>query len=186
MKSDKDIYQLISPQQFKNDRDRAVFKRVLMSVYFSPSAKQSVSWIKRRIYNGVKQGKLTKAEADKMGKIVDKAITYLYTRLREVIGKTHGNQVFYYESCIYMHLRRFLMERGYEVRQCYDAFYVDKELPQNMDEILQHCAEEYVSIRRKMGGVIPYDDEGNRPLPEGEVTNDEEMNALLMQMFDFD
>ena len=42
-------------------------------------------------------------------------------------GALYGSEIFYHESCIYMDVLKELLDKGYKVWQCYDAFYAYKE-----------------------------------------------------------
>lgn len=42
-------------------------------------------------------------------------------------GKLYGNEIFFHESCIYMDVLYELLQDGYKVWQCYDAWYASKE-----------------------------------------------------------
>ena len=39
----------------------------------------------------------------------------------------YGSEIFYHESCIYMEILKELLDSGYKVWQCYDAWYAAKE-----------------------------------------------------------
>ncbi len=53
-------------------------------------------------------------------------------------GKLYGNEIFFHESCIYMDVLNTLLQDGYKVWQCYDAWYAKKK------GIKQEYFEEYV------------------------------------------
>ena len=53
-------------------------------------------------------------------------------------GRLYGNEIFLHESCIYMDVLSKLLEDGYFVWQCYDAWYAKKK------GISQEYFEEYV------------------------------------------
>lgn len=54
-------------------------------------------------------------------------------------GHLYGSEIFYHESCIYMEVLKDLLENGYKVWQCYDAWYAAK------DGITQEEFQEYVT-----------------------------------------
>lgn len=54
-------------------------------------------------------------------------------------GRLYGNEIFLHESCIYMDVLYKLLQDGYEVWQCYDAWYAKKK------GISQEYFQEYVT-----------------------------------------
>lgn len=53
-------------------------------------------------------------------------------------GTLYGSEIFFHESCIYMDVLKELLDNGYKVWQCYDAFYASKE------DVIQEYFLEYV------------------------------------------
>lgn len=53
-------------------------------------------------------------------------------------GTLYDNEVFFHESCIYMDVLKELLDNGFRVWQCYDAWYAAK------DGITQSAFEEYM------------------------------------------
>lgn len=54
-------------------------------------------------------------------------------------GKLYGSEIFFHESCIYMDVLNELLQNGYFVWQCYDAFYARKK------RVTQEYFNEYVT-----------------------------------------
>ena len=80
-----------------------------------------------------------------MAKVVDKDAVDREMRLykRAVVnaegGKLYDNEIFFHESCIYMDVLNELLQNGYFVWQCYDAFYARKK------RVTQEYFNEYVT-----------------------------------------
>ena len=54
-------------------------------------------------------------------------------------GALYGSEIFYHESCIYMDVLKELLDNGYKVWQCYDAFYASNK------GVTQEYFEKYVT-----------------------------------------
>jgi len=66
-------------------------------------------------------------------------------------GQLYGSEIFYHESCIYMEVLKELLDSGYKVWQCYDAWYAAKEgMTQDafvsyVTKLVETKANEYIS-----------------------------------------
>lgn len=80
-----------------------------------------------------------------MARVVDKDAVDREMRLykRAVVnaegGHLYDNEIFFHESCIYMDVLNELLQNGYFVWQCYDAFYAKKK------RVTQEYFNEYVT-----------------------------------------
>ena len=67
-------------------------------------------------------------------------------------GKTYDSEIFLHESCIYMDVLKELLDKGYYVWQCYDAFYATNPYNQTnegfekmVSEIIEIKANNYIN-----------------------------------------
>lgn len=119
---DIDIYELIYNEYVTNhtvvqkfEKVRPAIKKLHMRGYFDRPSTLGVHT--RRVMANVRN----KEEVDAEMKIYQDAI------ITAEGGALYGSEIFYHESCIYMDVLKELLENGYKVWQCYDAFYASKE-----------------------------------------------------------
>ena len=67
-------------------------------------------------------------------------------------GRTfYGNEIFLHESCIYLDVLKELLDDGYFVWECYDAFYARKdgvtqeEYEKYVTELVEEKANDYIA-----------------------------------------
>ena len=76
---------------------------------------------------------------------------YQESVIRAEGGRLFGSEIFYVESCIYMDVLKQLLDDGYKVWQCYDAFYASKEgvIPEYyvnyVTQVVQEKANTYIA-----------------------------------------
>jgi hypothetical protein len=122
IKEDVDIYELIYNKYVSNHtvvqkfkEIRPAIKKLHMRGYFDRSSTLGVHT--RRVMANVRDKDAVDAE---MRRYQDAIIA--------AEGDTlYGSEIFYHESCIYMEVLKELLDSGYKVWQCYDAFYAFKE-----------------------------------------------------------
>lgn len=109
-----------------------------MRFYFARTAGEVKGHIKSKLQFGDLDG-------EQLTELISRAepiIEQIFTRMRDVIGKTCSSEIFLHESCIYRAVRQELLRRGYRVAQCYDSFYTDKEVA-DLATIIEQCAQSY-------------------------------------------
>ena len=134
---DVDIYEMIYDEYITNhhndtvvesfDKVRPAIKKLHMRGYFDRPNMIGVHT--RRVMANVND----KDEVDNEMKIYQNAIVAAEG------GRLYGNEIFYHESCIYMDVLNELLQEGYKVWQCYDAWYAKKR------GITQEYFQEYVT-----------------------------------------
>lgn len=135
---DEDIYEFIY-QEYKHTSTvvqnfaavRPAIKKLHMRAYFDKPSTLGVHT--RRVMATVRDKEVVDVEMRRYQESVIKAEG----------GKLFGSEVFYHESCIYMDVLKELLDNGYKVWQCYDAFYAFKE------RVTQECFSEYVTEKVK-------------------------------------
>lgn len=117
-----DIYELIYNKYVTNhtvvqkfEEVRPAIKKLHMRGYFDKPSTLGVHT--RRVMANVKN----KEEVDAEMRVYQDAI------IAAEGGTLYGSEIFYHESCIYMDVLKELLDKGYKVWQCYDAFYARKE-----------------------------------------------------------
>jgi hypothetical protein len=117
-----DIYELIYNKYVANhtvvqkfEEVRPAIKKLHMRGYFDKPSTLGVHT--RRVMANVKN----KEEVDAEMRVYQDAI------IAAEGGTLYGSEIFYHESCIYMDVLKELLDKGYKVWQCYDAFYARKE-----------------------------------------------------------
>lgn len=74
-------------------------------------------------------------------------------------GQLYGSEIFYHESCIYMEVLKELLDSGYKVWQCYDAWYAAKEgvtqedFVRSVTELVKNKANEYIGRQNIQRGI---------------------------------
>jgi hypothetical protein len=132
---DVDIYELIYNKYVTNhtvvqkfEKVRPAIKKLHMRGYFDRPSTIGVHT--RRVMANVRN----KEEVDAEMQIYQNAI------ITAEGGSLYGSEIFYHESCIYMNVLKELLDTGYKVWQCYDAFYAYKE------GVTQEDFEKYVTM----------------------------------------
>lgn len=117
-----DIYELIYNEYVtshtvveKFAEVRPAIKKLHMRAYFDRPSTIGVHT--RRVMAHIKN----KEEVDTEMRIYQDAI------IAAEGGTLYGSEIFFHESCIYMDVLKELLDSGYTVWQCYDAFYAYKE-----------------------------------------------------------
>lgn len=131
---DIDIYELIY-QEYKHTSTvvqnfaavRPAIKKLHMRAYFDKPSTLGVHT--RRVMATVRDKEVVDAEMGRYQKSVIQAEG----------GMLYGSEIFFHESCIYMDVLLTMLEAGYKVWQCYDAFYATKE------SVAQEEYQEYVT-----------------------------------------
>jgi hypothetical protein len=117
-----DIYELIYNKYVTNhtvvqkfEEVRPAIKKLHMRGYFDKPSTLGVHT--RRVMANVKNKEEVDAEMRK----------YQDAIIAAEGGALYGSEIFYHESCIYMDVLKELLDNGYKVWQCYDAWYAFKE-----------------------------------------------------------
>lgn len=106
---------------------RSAIKKLHMRAYFDRPSTLGVHT--RRVMANVRDKEAVDAEMRK----------YQESVIEAEGGRLFGSEIFYHESCIYMDVLKRLLDEGYKVWQCYDAFYAYKE------GVAQEEYQEYVT-----------------------------------------
>lgn len=132
IKEDVDIYELIYNEYVTNhtvvqkfEKVRPAIKKLHMRGYFDRPSTLGVHT--RRVMANVRNKEEVDAEMRR----------YQTAIIAAEGGTLYGSEIFYHESCIYMEVLKELLENGYKVWQCYDAFYAAKK-EVNQDEYEQY------------------------------------------------
>lgn len=122
IQEDVDIYELIYNEYATNHtvvqkfaEIRPAIKKLHMRGYFDRASTLGVHT--RRVMANVRDKEAVDAEM----KIYQDAI------IAAEGGILYGSEIFYHESCIYMEVLKELLDNGYMVWQCYDAWNASKE-----------------------------------------------------------
>lgn len=114
--NDIDYYTVMQPQGCP--MERADYKRWAMRLYFAPS----FAWCWSKIVNRIDKSRYTDKELETMREYMHR----FFDAQRAVTGETLDNEVFFFESMIYIDLTEALIKEGYKVAQVYDCIYADK------------------------------------------------------------
>lgn len=106
---------------------RPAIKKLHMRAYFDRPSTLGVHT--RRVMANVRSKEAVDAEMRRYQESVKKAEG----------GVLYGSEIFFHESCIYMDVLLSMLEAGYKIWQCYDAFYAAKE------SVTQEEYQEYVT-----------------------------------------
>ena len=148
---DIDIYEIIY-NQYKNIRNyyintvvekfeevRPAIKKLHMRGYFDKPNMLGVHT--RRAMANVEN----KKEIDEEMRIYQQAI------IEAEGGYLFGSEIFYHESCIYMDVLKELLDKGFKVWMCYDAWYASKkeieqeDFKKQVTEIVKEKANYYIN-----------------------------------------
>lgn len=134
LEDDIDLYEVIYDRFIElypnekmkwNKESRKIFKSFFMNIYFD-NENELYKHFAAKISKKIKYKKEDWQDLDKILRCYKQAA-------EDVIGKTYDSEIFYYESIIYMEVLKYLLDNGYEVLQCYDCWYCNKEI--NKDDI---------------------------------------------------
>ena len=120
---------------------RSAIKDLHMRVYFDSESRVSTN-IQRAMAKVE-----NKAEVDAEIKLLRNAV------IAAEGGNFYDGEIFFHESCIYMDVLKDLLEDGYKVWQCYDAWYASKEgvtqdtFEKHVTELVARKATEYINHR---------------------------------------
>lgn len=138
--NDQDLYQMMCPWKFESKEERDAFKTICMSLYFNESGPLAYKALNFNALIAQGYKKKDKFEVNK------EIICELYDNMRNVIGKTYGGEIYYYESSMYILLMNKLLKAGYKVIQIYDGFYCDEPIEEFCLKNLTKCVEEYMEL----------------------------------------
>ena len=128
-----DFYKLISEIAYPNeeftDVVRNVLKEVVIRAYFTKSAKLLARDINRNVLNESIDYKSEDYEALK-----DFA-ERIYNAVHEITGDSIDNEIFYYESALYIRVLQSLLDNGFDCYTVYDCFYAK---PKRKEKIVSH------------------------------------------------
>lgn len=144
---DIDIYRIIYDEYKQShwaieefEQVRPAIKQLHMRAYFDRPSTIGVHT--RRVMANV----YDKEAVDKEMKLYQQAI------IRAEGGRLFGSEIFYVESCIYMDVLKQLLDEGYKVWQCYDAFYAQKHdvrqeyFAKHVSKVVEQKANEYINM----------------------------------------
>ena len=140
---DVDIYELIYNEYVsshtvveKFEEVRPAIKKLHMRGYFDRPSTLGVHT--RRVMASVRD----KEAVDTEMRIYQNAI------IAAEGGALYGSEIFYHESCIYMDVLKALLDNGYKVWQCYDAFYASKRgvTQEEFVKYVTHVIEEKANL----------------------------------------
>ena len=120
-----------------NEETREMFKSFHMRGYFDTYAKVS-GHIKRELGKKIEYKRSDWSELDYVMKSYKQSIEM-------TVGQEYDSEVFFHESCIYLDVLFELLKRNYNVWQCYDCWYTDKEV-EDIQEIICNKALSYYSL----------------------------------------
>ena len=140
-----DIYRMIYDEYRQShlgieefEQVRPAIKQLHMRAYFDKSSMLGVHT--RRVMANV----YDKEAVDKEMRLYQQAI------ITAEGGRLLGSEIFYHESCLYMDVLKELLDNGYTVWQCYDAFYAYKEgvtqeeYQEYVTEVVKEKANKYI------------------------------------------
>ncbi len=153
---DIDIYELIYNEYVINhtvvqkfEEIRPAIKKLHMRGYFDRPSTLGVHT--RRVMANVRD----KEAVDTEMQIYQNAI------IAAEGGALYGSEIFYHESCIYMDVLKELLDNGYKVWQCYDAFYASKKgvtqegFVKYVTEVIEEKANLYIdTVVQKFNMVV--------------------------------
>lgn len=132
----------ISEQEFQFDRSKTSVREAIKSLHMRGYF-DTEKMLGTHTYNAMEE------KIDK--RIVE---TEMADYRRAIIaaegGYTYDSEIFYHESCIYMDVLKQLLDEGYFVWQCYDAWYAHKngvsqdEFEKHVEKIVADKAQDYI------------------------------------------
>lgn len=153
---DIDIYRMIYDEYKQShwaieefEQVRPAIKQLHMRAYFDRPSTLGVHT--RRVMANVENKEAVDIEMRR----------YQESVIRAEGGRLFGSEIFYVESCIYMDVLKQLLDDGYKVWQCYDAFYASKEgvIPEYyvnyVTQVVQEKANAYIdTIAEKLERMV--------------------------------
>jgi hypothetical protein len=111
---------------------------------------------------------------------LDKVLYNYKKSIEETIGELkYDSEIFFHESCIYMRVLKALLEKGYNVLQIYDGFYIDKECKE-IEEIVKSKALEYYI------GINQYKGQMRNIIKRREEVSKDNNNRTIVKKFTFE
>lgn len=134
---EEDFYSLMSPYAFRNEQERADYKKLAMRLYFGGSAKKITSAFFHELRrNGM--------ELDYSKEEVEDAVGVAQARMFSEVGASIGSEVFLHEGAIYLMVLDRLLGMGMRAVSVYDEFIADDpRLEEVCEELLPVVAAEY-------------------------------------------
>ena len=138
----RDGYELAYGDKFKSRKDRDIFKKIAMRLYFG-----GINQL------GVQVERKFKEIADKL----EKKYTYDHARARfiqdimseqkliavENIGGFFDSEIFLHESCIYLNIYKDIVDSGVRCTQIYDSFYFNADSNINVNQLYKTYLTQY-------------------------------------------
>ena len=137
----KKIWELYEPNEECNDENRDAVKGMFFRAYFDTTdGKMDYHTWSNMVQDGMNQ-QVVYAEMEKLRRAME-----------QVLGeKRYGNFIFLAESCIYIDVLHYLLNRGYKVWLVYDCFYGSGFGSQDEFEKAVVAAVQICFMRFKMG-----------------------------------
>lgn len=144
-----DLYATMCPREFKDKGDRNFFKHIAMRLYFGASADKVAAnllhWHSdlKDVFDSGLLKEVIKSMREKM-----------FTALGEEVdsgkdsdkGMGIDSEIFFHESCLYLDLHKYLVDKGLRIAQVYDGFYSnDPRLPALCKAALPEIARAYAA-----------------------------------------
>ena len=136
-----DFYSLMSPYEFRNEQERADYKKFAMRLFFGGSPQKITS----AFFHELPQS--AKSELEQKGytkREVEDAVGVAQARMFSVVGESIGSEVFLHEGAIYLMVLERLLGMGMRVVSVYDEFIADDpRLAAVCEELLPKVASDY-------------------------------------------
>ncbi len=134
---EEDFYALMSPYEFRDEQERADYKKLAMRLFFGGSpAKITSAFFHELRRNGM--------ELDYSKEEVEDAVGLAQARMFSAVGESIGSEVFLHEGAIYLMVLEKLLGMGMRVVSVYDEFIADDpRLAAVCEELLPVVAAEY-------------------------------------------
>ncbi len=132
-----DFYERMSPYEFRNEQERADYKKLAMRLYFGGSPAKITSALFHELRRNGMELDYTKQE-------VEDAVGLAQARMFSAVGESIGSEVFLHEGAIYLMVLDRLLNMGMRVVSVYDEFIADNpRLKEICEELLPVVAAEY-------------------------------------------
>ncbi len=126
---EEDFYALMSPYEFRNEQERADYKKLAMRLYFGGSPAKITSALFHELRrNGM--------ELDYSKEEVEDAVGVAQARMFSEVGASIGSEVFLHEGAIYLMLLERLLNMGMRAVSVYDEFIADDPRLKEICEVL--------------------------------------------------
>ena len=137
-----DGYELAYGDKFESTKDREIFKKIAMRLYFGGINQLGVQVENKFKEIATKLGEKYTYDRER-AKLIQEIMSDQKLLAVENIGGFFDSEIFLHESCIYLNIYKDIVDSGIRCTQIYDSFYFNADVNINVNQLYKTHLSQY-------------------------------------------